>query len=271
MRIEFHKYQGTGNDFIMIDDRENLFPADNNQLVAKLCDRKFGIGADGLILLQLDKTDSLFMKYYNADGNESSMCGNGGRCFAAFSCDLGLFSEKIKFTAIDGPHEALIGPLENNMRYVKLKMKSVKEIDKRSRQTFVLNTGSPHYVQYEEGNLNELDLNHEAKKIRYNDEFAAAGINVNFITKMNDTALGIRTYERGVEDETLSCGTGVTAAAISHALHQQLPSGHYIISVKAMGGDLKVSYDYDKELHSFQNIWLQGMSTFVFQGSIEIV
>jgi diaminopimelate epimerase len=210
------------------------------------------------------------MKYYNADGNESSMCGNGGRCIAAFAAQLDVAQETTKFMAVDGPHDAIIHNVENNSRFVKLKMKSVDAVDRKLANTFVLNTGSPHYVQFIEDNLLEMDVVTEAKKIRYNDEFAAVGINVNFVTVTSEASIAIRTYERGVEDETLSCGTGVTAAAISLCLLKKLPSGHYIISVRVMGGELKVSYDYDENTRSFNNIWLQGPATFVYQGFIEI-
>lgn len=270
MKIPFYKYQGTGNDFIMIDDRALQFPVSNHTFVAQLCDRRFGIGADGLILLQPHSELGFFMKYYNADGNESSMCGNGGRCIAAFSAQLGVASEATKFMAVDGPHDAIISTVEDNSRFVKLKMKSVDTVDKRLGNTFVLNTGSPHYVQFTEDNLLELDVVGEAKKIRYNDEFAAEGINVNFVAVTGETSIAIRTYERGVEDETLSCGTGVTAAAVSLCLLKKLPSGHYIISVKVMGGELKVSYDFDENSRTFSNIWLQGPATFVYEGFIEI-
>ncbi len=254
----------------MIDDRMLQFPVTDQAYVAQLCDRRFGIGADGLILLQPHAELGFFMKYYNADGNESSMCGNGGRCIAAFSAQLGIAQEATKFMAIDGPHDAIIGVAEKNNRYIKLKMKDVDAIEKRSLNTFVLDTGSPHYVQFIENNLLEMDIVAEAKKIRYNDEFAARGINVNFIAVTGATSIAIRTYERGVEDETLSCGTGVSAAAISLCLLKKLPSGHYIISVKVMGGDLKVSYDYDENTHTFSNIWLQGPAAFVYEGSLEV-
>jgi diaminopimelate epimerase len=254
----------------MIDDRERVFPSDDAKLVAKLCDRRFGIGADGLILLQPDHEFGFYMKYYNADGNESSMCGNGGRCISAFAAQLGVVIENAKFLAVDGPHDALISAEQNKSRFVKLKMQSVSNIDKRASKTFVLNTGSPHYIQFTDENLMEMDIVAEAKKIRYNDEFAAQGVNVNFVTLLNELSISVRTYERGVEDETLSCGTGVTASALGFALLKKLPSGHYIISVKVMGGELKVSYDFDDEDQSFSNIWLQGPAAFVFKGAIEI-
>ncbi len=267
MNLTFYKYQGTGNDFIMIDDRDALFPVDNNILVAQLCERRFGIGADGLILLQNHPEHSFYMKYYNADGNESSMCGNGGRCIAAFAAQLGVISETTRFLAIDGPHESIIQAEENGSRFVKLKMKPVNDIDKRLAGTYVLNTGSPHYIQFTDQNLHEINVVADAKRIRYNDEFAASGINVNFIQETGETSISIRTYERGVEDETFSCGTGVTAAALSLAVRKNLPSGNYLINVKTMGGDLRVSYDFDAENLVFTNIWLQGPATFVFKGT----
>lgn len=269
MNTTFFKYQGTGNDFILIDDRDSFFDSENTQLIAKLCDRKFGIGADGLILLQLNDEVGYYMKYYNADGNESSLCGNGGRCFAAFAAQLGVVIEKTKFMAIDGVHDAIIGQLEKNSRFVKLKMNSVKEIENPLYNTFILNTGSPHYVHFTDENLHELDLLSAAKKIRYNDIYASKGINVNFVSVTGDTSITIRTYERGVEDETLSCGTGVTAAALTLALSKKLPSDHYIISIKTLGGDLRVSYDFDAMENSFTNIWLQGPATYVYKGVIE--
>lgn len=254
----------------MIDDRERSFPVDDTQLVAQLCDRRFGIGADGLILLQPHSELGFFMKYYNADGNESSMCGNGGRCIAAFANRLGVVTDKARFMAIDGPHDAVIGEPEHGSNFVKLKMKAVEQADRRNSHTYVLNTGSPHYVSFIESNLNELDLVVEAKKIRYNDEFVREGINVNFVSVTGDASIAVRTYERGVEDETLSCGTGVTAAALSLSLIKKLPSGHYTISVKVMGGELKVSYDYDEATRSFSNIWLQGPATYVYAGTTEV-
>jgi diaminopimelate epimerase len=270
MEITFYKYQGTGNDFIMIDDRESVFPNDDNALIAKLCDRRFGIGADGLILLQQHPQSTFYMKYFNADGNESSMCGNGGRCIAAFANYLGIANEHARFEAIDGLHEAVIQPTKDST-FVKLKMVNVANVQRLGSQTFSLNTGSPHYVQFMNESVHELDLVKEAKRIRYNNTYAAEGINVNFGTLQDELVITLRTYERGVEDETLSCGTGVTAAALCLALVKQLPSGHYSIAVKVMGGELKVSYDFDAESLSFSNIWLQGPATFVFKGKYILI
>ncbi|MBP9690313.1 MAG: diaminopimelate epimerase, partial [Bacteroidia bacterium] len=181
MQLQFYKYQGTGNDFIMIDDRDNKFPTENVALVAKLCDRKFGIGADGLILLQNHNQASYYMKYYNSDGNESTMCGNGGRCLAAFALHIGVANGAHTFMAIDGLHDAEFeGELTDSV-WIKLKMKDVDDIDARPENVFVLNTGSPHYVQFVYENLAALNLIDDAKHIRYGAEYAVEGINVNFI------------------------------------------------------------------------------------------
>ena len=268
MIIQFYKYEGTGNDFIMVDDRSLSFPISDTQLIAKLCDRRFGIGADGLILLQPHSELDFYMKYYNSDGNESSMCGNGGRCIAAFAAHINIAFETSKFMAIDGAHEAIISQEDTKNRFVKLKMKSVSEVDKRGNNIYVLNTGSPHYIKFMEENLTEVDVVTQAKKIRYNDEFVKEGININFVNIIGETSITIRTYERGVEDETLSCGTGVTAAALSFALLKKLPSDHYIIKVKVVGGELKVSFDFDAEDETYSNIWLQGPATYVYQGTL---
>lgn len=270
MIINFCKYQGTGNDFIIIDDRDLWFPIANTKIIAQLCDRRFGIGADGLILLQPHAELDFYMKYYNADGNESSMCGNGGRCIAAFAKHIGLVTETTKFMAIDGAHDALIQSINGAHPYVKLKMKSVGKIESRDDNTFVLNTGSPHYVQYLSNSINDLAIEPQAHAVRYNDEFASEGINVNFANVLQEGSITMRTYERGVEDETLSCGTGVTAAAIALALVKKLPTGNYTIAVTTVGGQLKVSFDYNEIETNFSNIWLQGPATFVYEGNVEV-
>ena len=181
MQLNFYKYQGTGNDFIMVDDRHLTFPIDDIGLIARLCDRKFGIGADGLILLQPHPTQSYFMKYYNSDGNESTMCGNGGRCLAAFAIHQQAVSGNHAFMAMDGLHEVEVeGELTRSL-WIKIKMQDVLNIDSRPAETFVLNTGSPHYVKFISEPLSKVNLVNEAKSIRYNDEFSAQGININFI------------------------------------------------------------------------------------------
>ena len=207
MNIDFYKYQGTGNDFIILDNRNKQYSSITEQQVKFLCHRRFGIGADGLMLLNLIDGYDFEMKYYNADGKESSMCGNGGRCLVQFAYDLGIHKETYSFIAIDGPHEANF----SHQRWVQLKMKDVKGLMKR-HGNLILDTGSPHYVKLVDS-VKDLDVVEEGKEIRYNDEFRSKGINVNFVEQGRKTII-VRTYERGVEDETLSCGTGVTASAL---------------------------------------------------------
>jgi len=259
MQIKFYKYQGTGNDFILMDNRKKEIQLSSEQ-VKFLCDRRFGIGADGLMLLELEPGVDFKMVYFNSDGHESSMCGNGGRCITAFAKSLGMISDKAKFLAIDGVHEALIHGAK-----VSLKMNDVKEIEKGDN-FFYLNTGSPHYVKfvYDVKNFNVAE---EGRKIRNSDRFVAEGTNVNFIEKVEDT-LFVRTYERGVENETLSCGTGVTAAALIAAV-SGVANGKNNCSVSTLGGELNVKFE--KVLESnFYNIWLEGPAEFVFEGNIEV-
>lgn len=261
MNTKFFKYQGTGNDFIMIDDRISLFPSgDNTKLIEKLCHRRFGIGADGLILLQKHESADFFMKYYNSDGRESSMCGNGGRCIAQFAKDLNLVGDKATFYAVDGFHEA---DYENNV--VSLLMKDVDAIDNRSNDEFVINTGSPHYVIFTDADIATLDIVTMAKKIRYNDEFAKDGINVNFVN-IDENELKVRTYERGVEDETFSCGTGVTASVLAYSLRNSVEGKP--ITVQTLGGTLSVKYTPNE--HSFKQVYLQGPALRVFEGDISL-
>ncbi|MDE5526205.1 diaminopimelate epimerase [Elizabethkingia meningoseptica] len=254
--MEFYKYQGTGNDFVMIDNRDLTFPK-GTSLIAQLCDRRFGIGGDGLILLEKDDQYDFRMVYYNADGNESTMCGNGGRCLVAFAHFLGVFENKTSFMAIDGLHEA-----ELNGDLVKLKMIDVDTIESFSKYT-VLNTGSPHYVEFVD-HVEDMDVYLEGKKIRNNDIFKKEGINVNFVTQTGENELFVRTFERGVEDETYSCGTGVTASALTFLQnHNQTP-----VNIKVLGGTLKVYAE--KAEKGFHNIWLEGPAKQVFRGNLEV-
>jgi diaminopimelate epimerase len=257
MQIPFNKYHGTGNDFIIIDNREAIFnPADTN-LVKKLCNRHYGIGADGLILISLHKEYDFEMKYYNSDGNESSMCGNGGRCATAFALKYNIAREKQRFLASDGTHEASI---INGI--VHLQMSDVTGIRKISGHYFI-NTGSPHYIIFSE-NVREMDVRNEGRKLRWSDEFKPGGTNVNFAELLPD-GIFVRTFERGVEDETLSCGTGVTASAIASIL-----SGHFdtdTIKVSTPGGELSVECRISGE--RVTGIRLCGPATFVFEGMIE--
>lgn len=262
MNIKFFKYQGTGNDFIMVDDRISLFPiGDNTQFIEKLCHRRFGIGADGLILLQKHESADFYMKYYNSDGRESSMCGNGGRCIAQFAKDLNVVGDKATFYAVDGYHEA---DYQNNI--VSLLMKDVDSIQKRSNDEFVLNTGSPHYVVFIDTDIDGLDIVSMAKKIRYNDEFAKDGINVNFVNIVSENELAVRTYERGVEDETYSCGTGVTASVLAYS-HRNSISGKPI-SVQTLGGSLSVKFTPHEQ--AFKKVYLQGPAIRVFEGDLSL-
>lgn len=260
MKIHFYKYQGTGNDFIIIDNRSLQFDRKNNALVAKLCDRRFGIGADGLMLLQSKSGYDFEMVYYNSDGNESSMCGNGGRCIVEFARSLGLVNEKAFFVAIDGEHEAVVKP-----GFISLKMNDVKTVELNENFSF-LNTGSPHYVQQVK-DVEHLDVYSEGKKIRYNERFEKEGTNVNFIEKSGDK-LFVRTYERGVEGETYSCGTGVTAAALVASI-KGIAGAPDHCAIKTLGGELNVKFSRLSD-GSFNNIWLEGPATFVFKGEVDV-
>ncbi len=257
MTIEFYKYQGTGNDFVMIDNRLESFDKTNTALIEHLCDRRFGIGADGLILLENHPTSDFKMVYYNADGNQSSMCGNGGRCITAFANYLGIIKNKTTFEAIDGAHHAVI---EGDV--IKLKMQDVKSIEPYEHHLF-LNTGSPHHVQME-FDLEILDVKTKGSRIRYGAPYYKEGSNVNFVKKLCEDEFLVRTYERGVEDETLSCGTGVTAVAL--AMNYNGETEKNLVKLQTRGGLLQVSFE--KEGEGYKNIWLIGPAAQVFKGSI---
>jgi len=255
--MEFYKYQGTGNDFVMIDNRDLQFPK-NKKTIARLCDRRFGIGADGLILLENDEKYDFKMVYYNSDGGESTMCGNGGRCLVAFAFFLDIFEHKCTFIATDGEHEA-----EIHNGIVKLKMIDVERIHNDGNDS-VLNTGSPHYVKYVE-DIAGFNVFAEGNSIRNSENYREKGINVNFVENISDEEIFVRTYERGVEDETFSCGTGVTASALTFLQKNNLNS----IKVKTLGGDLKVYAE--KNGNSFREIWLEGPAKQVFKGEIDLL
>jgi diaminopimelate epimerase len=259
MQIHFYKYQGTGNDFVILDNRKEEYPFTKKQ-IAFLCHRRFGIGADGLMLLNTHQNFDFEMKYYNADGGESSMCGNGGRCLVQFAADMGMVKESYHFLAIDGEHEARI----ESEGIVALKMNDVSTI-KHEHGKAILNTGSPHYVEAVTG-IYDLDVYNRGHEVRYSEPFRAEGINVNFVeqTEEGDKII-VRTYERGVEDETYSCGTGVTAAALVYA-HNETGFNH--VDVQTKGGNLSV--EFDKEGSSYKNIWLIGPVTKVFEGELEL-
>ncbi|MFL5763012.1 MAG: diaminopimelate epimerase [Bacteroidia bacterium] len=260
MKLRFYKYHGTGNDFILVDNRDLKFRNDDQALVKKLCDRRFGIGADGLMLLQSATGYDFEMVYYNSDGNTSSMCGNGGRCIVEFARTLGLVKNKALFLASDGEHEALL-----NTGTVSLKMNNVGKIEMNADFCF-LDTGSPHYVAFVH-KIEQYPVFIEGRKIRNSERFREKGTNVNFIEKkMNE--LFVRTYERGVEDETYSCGTGVTAAALVASL-KEVATATDFCDIITLGGKLKVKFKRHAD-GSFTDIWLEGPATFVYNGEIEI-
>ncbi len=256
--IEFHKYHGAGNDFILIDDRERTFPAESFDLVARMCDRHFGIGADGLMLLRNAQGADFEMIYYNSDGQFSSMCGNGGRCITRFAAELGIIENKALFTAVDGPHHATV----NADGSISLEMIDVLTVEALDDGALLLDTGSPHYVVLTE-RLDDRDMQTEGRSIRNNERFKAEGVNVNLV-EWKDDCLYIRTYERGVEDETLACGTGVTAAAIAAQFWGLTESP---VKVKAVGGDLSVTFNV--ETTGYSSIWKTGPTAFVFKGTFQ--
>ena len=257
MQQTFYKYQGTGNDFVMIDNRQQLFDKNDTKRVKLLCDRRFGIGADGLILLENHPEYDFKMVYYNADGNESSMCGNGGRCLVAFAKQLGVITSKATFEAIDGMHHATI---DGNM--VKLQMMDVDTIEKHKNHVY-LNTGSPHHVQFE-SQIEDFDIKSKGEIFRYGAPYNKVGSNVNFVEKQSENTFRVRTYERGVEDETLSCGTGVTAVALAMHYIGETEKNHVILNVE--GGKLEVCFDVEN--NTYNNVWLIGPATFVYKGTI---
>jgi diaminopimelate epimerase len=258
MMMNFYKYQGTGNDFIILDNRVHLFPKNNNSLIASLCDRHFGIGADGLILLEDDENSDFKMVYFNADGNESTMCGNGGRCIVAFAKKLQLFKKTTKFSAIDGIHHAKI-----KATMISLQMMDVHDVRVSGNSVFT-DTGSPHHVEIVE-DLDNFPVVELARKI-INTSYQTEGCNVNFVEQINEQKFKVRTYERGVEDETLACGTGVTAVAI--AMHNINKSFSNHIKFTVLGGNLEVLFDENQGRYT--NIILSGPAEFVFEGTIAV-
>ena len=256
MKINFTKYEGNGNDFIIIDDRKEEFSEDNVLMISKLCDRKFGIGADGLILLRKHKAHDFQMIYFNSDGNESSMCGNGGRCLVSYALQLDIDLKTNSFLAVDGVHKFKVFDNE-----IYLKMNDVKDIVVKNGYNF-LETGSPHVVQIVE-NVDKINVYEQGKKIR-NQFQEMNGVNVNFVSFNNDI-IKCRTFERGVENETLSCGTGVVAVALYIFKKKKISDNKIIVSTK--GGSLSVSFKNDG--NSFREIWLKGDINKIFDGLIE--
>jgi diaminopimelate epimerase len=261
MNIKFHKYQGTGNDFVILDNRKKEYPSLTASHIRHICDRHFGVGCDGLMLLNVKDGYDFEMKYYNADGRESSMCGNGGRCLVKFAYELGIHKNVYRFIASDGPHESEI----DTDGTVSLKMQDVNSVSK-SHGDYILNTGSPHYIKMVSDVMN-VDVFKKGREIRYSKEFEQEGINVNFVEHLSDDdKILVRTYERGVEDETWSCGTGVTAAALI-CYHNE--NGFNDVEVKTLGGTLTIEFDRVDDNH-YTNIWLSGPAEKVFEGIIDL-
>lgn len=257
MTMTFYKYQGTGNDFIILDNRSLQIDKNDTKRIAALCDRRFGIGADGFILLENDNLSDFKMVYFNADGNESSMCGNGGRCITAFAKYLGVIEDSAEFMAIDGLHQAKV---TNGI--VHLKMKDVAHIEDHKNHLF-LDTGSPHHVELVTP-LSTIDVKSNGAKIRYGAPYNEEGSNINFVEQTSNNGFSVRTYERGVEDETLSCGTGVTAVAL--AMHHCGKTTANEVILDTLGGQLKVQFN--KTAKGYEDIWLIGPAEQVFKGEL---
>ena len=260
MKIEFFKYQGTGNDFVILDNRENKYSGLTVKQVKQICNRRFGIGADGLMLLTKKEGYDFEMIYFNADGNESSMCGNGGRCLVKFAYHMGIHKSTYHFIAPDGEHDADIG-IDHVIR---LKMKDVTKVDEHSSYA-ILDTGSPHFVKFA-SNVKDIDVVETGREIRNSAAFKEQGINVNFVETIDEDSIFVRTYERGVEDETMSCGTGVTASALMSAHNDK---GFNRVEVQTPGGHLSVEFEKNDD-ENFENIWLCGPAEFVYKGEIEV-
>lgn len=257
MAYTFHKYHGAGNDFILIDNRTGYFQPDKN-VIEKMCKRRFGIGADGLMLLEEAAGYDFSMRYYNADGYEGTMCGNGGRCVAAFARSLKLITNQANFLAADGPHQAII---LKDKQEISLKMQDVLDI-RHHKGHDVIDTGSPHYILWV-NDPGQVDVPGQGSTIRHDPDISPDGVNVNFVTMGKNQLIHIRTYERGVEDETLACGTGAVAAAISAHLRSPSDKSSYIIH--ALGGELRIDFTAEGR-ETFRDVWLTGPAQKVFEG-----
>ena len=258
MILNFYKYQGAGNDFIFLDNRTETFPKENTNLVMRLCDRHFGVGADGLILIENDDNSDFRMVYFNADSSQT-MCGNGARCAVAFAKKLGIIGDTTTFVAYDGPHQASINP-DNT---VSLEMVDVEKLDVHESHVFA-NTGTVHHVELVD-DLEDYPVVTKGRKMRY-EIYGESGSNINFVEQKDNNTFRIRTYEKGVEDETLACGTGVTAAAI--AMHKIGKTSDNKVNLIAEGGNLQVDFKVVDGV--YKNVILTGPADFVYQGSIEI-
>ena len=256
MIIEFYKYHGTGNDFVLIDNRSLFFDKNNIELISKICSRHTGVGADGLILLENDNHYDFKMIYFNSDGKQTSMCGNGGRCVISFAKKLNIIDDNVTFLAIDGLHEGIIKD-----DIIKIKMIKVSNIDE-AHNGCLLDTGSPHFVKFCTS-VNNINVFEYGRELRNNKEISEDGVNINFTEIIDNSSIKVRTYERGVENETLSCGTGVIASALSAHSKGLVDSNR--IKISTLGGELFVSFDFK---NVYDNIWLEGPAIEVFKGQI---
>lgn len=261
----FYKYQGAGNDFLIADNRDGSVRLATKD-IKLLCDRHYGVGADGLMLLEKSTEYNFKMVYYNSDGSGGMMCGNGGRCIVAFAADVGI--EKFDFEAADGFHTAILACKSGNEKTVRLKMKNVSCIKQENENSWFIDTGTRHAVRFVTG-LDSLDVVESGRKIRYSREYEPEGVNANFACvlpgKQQDCILHVRTYEKGVEDETCACGTGITACAL--AAHIKYPdcwrkdnAGRITVKVKALNDMLSVDFKSDGN-GGFEDVWLTGPAT----------
>lgn len=255
MTLQFYKYEGAGNDFVMIDNRDGKLSLSTKEIEA-LCDRNMGIGGDGLMLIETLQGYDFYMRYYNSDGSEVGMCGNGGRCIALFAHHLGIGGSVKKFKAKDGEHTAEIISADERNGIIKIRLIDIEEINKITTDKFFLNSGVPHYVEFVD-DVKKVDVENLGRRIRYSVE---GGTNVNFVQIVGDTLI-VRTYERGVEGETLACGTGVTAAAVAAHYSRRVSSNN--INIIALGGELSVSFD-----ETYRNITLTGGARKIFKGEL---
>lgn len=264
MTFHFYKYHGAGNDFILVDNRKGEYDGLTESQIRNFCSRRFGIGSDGFIMLSSHTEADFKMDFFNPDGSGATMCGNGARCLVYFARKLGIQKENYAFEASDGMHQASITNenKNNGTAVVNLSMNSVAEIEQNQFGMFC-NTGSPHVVKFVE-NLSGINITEQGRTIRYSDAYKKQGTNVNFIKTIGENKISVRTYERGVENETLSCGTGVTASALSFAEKTGIKKG--AITVETKGGAFKVKFY--KTNAGFTNIHLIGPVSFVFEGEL---
>lgn len=257
MKIPFTKYQATGNDFVLIDNRNNQYAFTTEQ-IEKICNRRFGVGADGLMLIEKHPSLDFNLVYYNSDGSQS-LCGNGSRAAVAMAATLGLLKTKTTFNAYDGTHEAELLPSGN----IRLQMNPVSGVT-QSGSDYFIHTGSPHHLQFVP-DVEKINVVETGRKIRYSEEYKPTGTNVNFLQLLPHNTIMVRTYERGVEDETFSCGTGVTAAALAASFHGYKSPVH----IKVKGGELDVEFKTG-QAGTFNEIYLIGPAKMVFEGALEL-